>query len=195
LLADIARAMHEAARRERERIGARMAESADAQIDGARLRAAAEARHLKRRAEEDVEDVYERCHALISRIRRDADAEITQRRQRLADALVAHGSILESEVEHVRATIDNYEASLDGFFDRLSAELDPAEIARMAGNLPPAPDLPAAMADARADAVTRLSSREGAPKTNDPEDLGSDPVGVMDPDLVDGGVSGASPTR
>jgi len=95
--------------------------------------------------------------------------------------------------------------SLDGFFDRMSAESDPGEIARLAADLPPPPDLSAARAGARADAIAHLSSRESAPEsppatesiagTDDNAEPQSDLVGVMDPDLVDSGVPGANLSR
>jgi hypothetical protein len=196
LAADLAHAMQTAARDERGRIDARLAERARAYSDAAKERAIAEARQLTREADADVEDIYARCQAEITRLRSEAGAQIEDRRRRLTATLAQHATILESENAQVRAAVRAHGATLDAFFARMAAEVDPAEIARMAGGLPAPPDLDSIGSRARADAVASVLRPETTANGESSTSTASvvDGVGVMDPARVEAGwpVSGES---
>jgi hypothetical protein len=205
LLSEIARAMQVAAQQERERIVASVGEDETAQIEKIDLRAAAESDELKRCAEEDVRLVNAWREDQIQRLRQDAERQIDDRRSRLGESLTHHGSLIQTEMQSVQVAVQGYRASLDAFFDRLSQERDPSTIARLAGTLPDPPDLHEARADARSDAMKELQRRSAAESRDLPaealaagetsSELGREPVGVMDPGVVEQSAGTFGPTN
>jgi len=195
LMAEIARAMQVAANRERRRIDLSVGEEEAAQIEKVHLRAAAESDELKKHAEEDVSLVDTWREDQIQRIREDADRQIDDRRRRLEESLTHHGSLIETETQSVQLAVQEYRASLDAFFGRLSEEREPSAIARLAGTLPDPPDLNEVRADARSGAMNELEQRseaDGADPTaesfaagEDSSKLGKEPVGVMEPAVME----------
>jgi hypothetical protein len=195
LMAEIARAMQIAANRERRRIDLSVGEDEAAQIEKVHLRAAAESDELKKHAEEDVSLVDAWREDQIQRIRDDADRQIDDRRRRLEESLTHHGSLIETETQSVRLAVRDYRASLDSFFGRLSEEREPSAIARLAGTLPDPPDLHEVRADARTSAMKDLERRseadgadptaEGFAAGEDSSKLGKEPVGVMEPGVME----------
>jgi hypothetical protein len=197
LKAEIARAMQVAADRERERIDATVGEEETAQVEKILSRAAAEAAELSKRADEDVSVVNAWYKDEVKRIRAEADRQIDDRRTGLEQSLTIHGSLIEAETESVHLAVEGYRGSLGAFFGRMAEERDPSAIARLAGDLPAPPDLDAVRAEARSSAMQALEQRAasdappevaGASSTNGTESasLGREPVGVMDPDAIDG---------
>jgi hypothetical protein len=198
LLAEIARAMQVAADQERDRIAVSIGEDEVAQIEKIHLRAAAESDELKKHADEDVSLVDAWREDQIQRIRDDADRQIADRRTRLDESLTHHGSLIETEVQSVQLAVQDYRASLDAFFGRLSEEKEPSAIARLAGTLPDPPDLHEVRADARSGAMKELEQRSAADTADHPaeqpatgedsSELGKEPVGVMEPGVMEPGV-------
>jgi len=195
LLSEIARAMQVAAEQERERIDVSVGEEETAQIEKIHVRAAAESDELKKQAEEDVRLVDAWREDQIQRVREDADRQIDDRRGRLEQSLTHHGSLIQAEVQSVEVAVQGYRASLGAFFGRLSEEKDPSAIARLAGTLPDPPDLQELRADARSGAMKEIEQNSAA-ETSDPtaeslatgegsSEVGAEPVGVMDPALVE----------
>ena len=195
LLSGIARAMQVAAEQERVRIDASVGEEETAQIEKIHVRAAAESDELKKQAEEDVRLVDAWREEEIQRVREDADHQIADRRGQLEQSLTHHGSLIQSEVQSVQVAVQGYRASLGAFFGRLSEERDPSAIARLAGTLPDPPDLHEIRADARSGAMKEIEQRSAAEARDSTaeslatgegrSEVGKEPVGVMDPGLVE----------
>lgn len=205
LKAEIARAMQNAAERERERIDAGFGEEETVQVEKIFTRAAAEAAELSKHADDDVSVVNAWYKDQIKRLRAEADRQIDERRMRLEESLTHHGSLIEAEIESVHLAVAGYRASLGAFFDRLAGERDPSAIARLAGDLPEPPDLDDVRAEARSDAMHALAQETEA-ETPQPSDRGSSDGGgmtgserelvpVMDPDSVKqpAGIADAAP--
>jgi hypothetical protein len=159
---ELARAMQAAAERERQRIAASVDEDATTHVQKVRTRAAAEAGELKRLAEDDVTGIRGWAKSEIERIRGEADAQMTERRDRLEQHLVQHAAIIDGEIDRVSEAVEGYRHELDAFFARMAAERDPAEIARLADAVPGPPDFEMIRSVARADAVERLAEMEAA---------------------------------
>jgi hypothetical protein len=153
-LAELARAMQGAAERERDRIVEVIADEAAQHAEKTRTRATAESGELRRLAEEDVNRIQEWATTEIDRIRREAASRTDARRSDLESYLVRHDSIITTEIDGLDEAVRDYRATLDRFFAELTGSTSPAEIARLAGQLPPPPDLDAVRGEARARAVS-----------------------------------------
>jgi hypothetical protein len=126
--------------------------------------------------DDDVAGIERAAADEIQRIKTEAERRIADRRGALTDHLERHAALIETEISRVNGAVDDYGAELDGFFGRLAEEQNPAEIARLAGLLPEAPDLDQVGANARADAVNEI---EG--ETTEATVADGDVVGVMAP--------------
>ena len=163
-LAELTRAMQAAAERQREEIAAVIDDDAAGQVEIARKRGAAEAGELRRAAERDVDGIQAWAAQETERIRREASQRTDKRRKELEAHLTKHESIIDSEVVGVGVAVKDYRSTLDVFFDQLRGADNPAELARLAGSLPPPPDLESVRGVARAEAVATFA--------NAPEDTG-----------------------
>ena len=159
-MSGLATAMREAAVRERERITGTVAEDAAVHVEKVRSRAAIETEELRRLAEEDVEHIHQWSAAEIERIQSESAQKIDDRRSSLDEYLKQHDAIIETEIQGVDGAVRDYEATLDRFFAELSAETEPGEIVRRAGQLPAPPDLDEIRAAARASAMTHIADSE-----------------------------------
>ena len=173
-LAEIARAMRSTAIQERERIAATVADTTAAHEQKVRERGASEASELRKMGDDDVAGIERAAAEEIQRIKTDAERRIAERRGELSDHLERHAGLIETEISRVHSAVDDYGAELDGFFGRLAEEQSPAEIARLAGLLPEAPDLDQVGANARADAVNEIAG-----ETTEATQADGDVVGVM----------------
>jgi hypothetical protein len=177
-LVELAKAMHAAADRERERISAVVADEGAAQVERARTRASIEAEELRRFADEDLKRITEWSASEVERIHREAARQAEERRAALDEYIRQHEAIIDTEIQGVDGALAEYCDTLQQFFLELTASTDPAEIARRAGTLPPPPDLDEVRANARSAAVARLAETtapEDAPEVEAPL------IGVMDP--------------
>jgi hypothetical protein len=159
-LGEIARAMRATATQERDRIATSVTERTVAHEQKIRDRGATEATELRRLADVDVEQIQRTADEEVARIKADAERQIDERRGTLANHLDRHAALVETEIGRVRGAVDDYNAELDGFFGRLAEEQSPAEIARLAGQLPEPPDLDEVGATARADAINQIVDEE-----------------------------------
>ncbi len=169
-LNELAQAMQAAAERERERMSTEVDGVAEAHVDKVRTRGAAEAEELRKLAEDDITGIHAWTKAETVRIREEAERRIGVRRSELDGYLVRHTALIDGEVGQIGGAVEDYHHQIDAFFDRLSAEANPAEFARLADDLPEPPDLAKVGADARAAAVAELAREEEAPE---PIDRGS----------------------
>jgi hypothetical protein len=172
-LVEIARTMQATADRERERIAAAIADRLRAHVEMVRSRASAEAEELKRLAEEDVDRIHEWSAIEAERLRRETESRIGARRQDLERHLLQHDALIEREISRTREVVDAYQADLDRFVGRLTAEREPTEIARLASLLPEPPRVEEIGSAARAEAIAELSGSEGA-------------IGIASADAADG---------
>ena len=194
LKSEMARVMQVVADKERERIGALVGDEETAQVDRIHARAAAEAAQLSKHADEEVGLVNTWYHDQVKQLRAAADHQIEDRRNRLADSLSQHDSLIGAEVQSVHSAVEGYRAFLDTFFGRLAEEQDPSVIARLAGTLPDLPDLDSVRADARARGMREgepglapdatLSVDEDHPAGPGPSEPEPELVPVMDPAAV-----------
>jgi hypothetical protein len=181
-LAEISRAMRAAAVRERERIAATVAEGTVAHEQKVRDRGATEASELRRLADEDVAGIQESAEEAIQAIQTEAERKVVERRRALAEYLERHAALVETEIGRINGAVDDYNAQLDGFFGRLAEEQNPAEIARLAGQLPEPPNLDEVGATARADAVAQIADEPSESERAEGADGDADVVGVMGAD-------------
>ena len=98
-------------------------------------------RRLRRQADDDVAAVREWSKAEIARIREETDERIAARKRSLDGEMEEFAAMIEARVERVSATVDEFEAEMADFFERLLAEEDPTRIATMAEAMPDPPDL------------------------------------------------------
>lgn len=159
-LAELAVAMRATAQKERERIAARVADDAAAHVEKVRARAAIETDELKRLAEEDVQHIQEWSASEMERIRAEADKKIEDRRSSLEEYLQQHDSIIDTEIEGVKAAVSDYSATLDRYFEELSQSDDPSTIVARAEALPAPPDLDQVRAQARSRAVAAFAAAD-----------------------------------
>ena len=163
-LAELAVAMRATAEKERERIGSKVADDAAAHVEKVRARAAIETDELKRLAEEDVQHIEAWSTAEMERIRGEADTKIEDRRASLEEYLKQHDTIIDTEIDGVNAAVQDYNATLDRYFEELAASSDPASIVARAEALPAPPDLDALVGlGMRTERDAALSHRRGHP--------------------------------
>jgi hypothetical protein len=140
-MAELSRAMQTAVETSRDETMARLAADAKSVVEEINSHSAVEAAELRRRADDDVAAVREWSKAEISRIREETEARIALRKTALDGEMDQHGLVVESRVQQVGATVSEFEAQMDAFFERLRSEEDPTRIAAMAERMPEPPDL------------------------------------------------------
>jgi hypothetical protein len=142
-MAELSRAMQTAVETSRDETMARLGADAKSVVEEINAHSAVEAAELRRRADDDVAAVREWSKAEIARIREETEARIALRKTALDGEMDQHGLVVESRVQQVGATVAEYEAQMDAFFERLRSEEDPTRIAAMAERMPDPPDLAA----------------------------------------------------
>ena len=140
-MAELSRAMQTAVETSRDETLARLGADAKTVVEEIHSASAVEAAELRRQADDDVAAVREWSKAEIARIREETEARIALRKTALDGEMDQHGLVVESRVQQVGATVADYEAQMDAFFERLRAEEDPTRIAAMAERMPEPPDL------------------------------------------------------
>src|SRR5258705_1579565 len=140
-MAELSRAMQTAVETSRDETMARLAADAKSVVEEINSHSAVEAAELRRRADDDVAAVREWSKAEIARIRDETEARIALRKTALDGDMDQHGLVVESRVQQVGATVADFEAPMDAFFERLRSEEDPTRIAAMAERMPDPPDL------------------------------------------------------
>jgi hypothetical protein len=173
-LAELAHAMQLAAASERERATTDLDAAVAAHLERVRAREASEAAELRRMAEVDIDEIHAWSKAEVTRIREETARRISVRGNQLDDYLVRHAAMTDDEVVRIDDAVADYRVALDGYFGRLTTEPDPREIARLADELPEAPDLSKIGGEARANALAAVAA----------ETTGPAPVPVMDPEAT-----------
>lgn len=154
--AELADAMHGAARNQHQRIVGDLEQRRAAHVEGVRSQSTTEADELKAQADRDVADVEAWAEAEIRRIQTERERRLDARRQEVDGRLEWHGSVVEREIAVVEESIAAYRVEIDDFFARLDAEGDPSAIAGLAARVPAMPRLSEVSAAARARALAEL---------------------------------------
>jgi hypothetical protein len=139
LMADLTRAMQQAAESARDETLERLQADATAFIESVHARSGTQADDLRRTADEDIAGIREWSKAEIARIREETDQRITDRKVNLDGELETHAARIEAQIERVQQHVARFEAEMAGFFERLLGEDDPTRLAGMAENLPEPP--------------------------------------------------------
>ncbi len=188
-IGELVHAMQAAAEHQREATSTEVEAMTRAHLERVRVRAAAEAEELRRMAQADIDQINAWQEAEAVRLREEAARRIVARGEELDEYLVRHAAIIDTEVDQIEGAVANYQLELDGYFGKLTSESDPGEIARMADELPPPPDLAKVGGEARAQALAAVAA-EGDSATSEPETAPASADAAVDSD----GATEATPT-
>lgn len=141
IMADLSRAMQTAAASSRDETMARFSSDAKVVVEEIQVSATGEGADIRRQADDDVAAVREWSKGEIARIREEAETRIGMRKGTLDSEMEAHAAIVEARIQQVASTVQEFEAEMATFFERLLAEEDPTRIASMAETMPEPPDL------------------------------------------------------
>jgi hypothetical protein len=180
-LHEIARQMVAAAGAQRARISADVANSLEEHVRQVRIRSSKEAEELRRLAETDVDQINEWSAAEAERLRHETETRIAARREHLERHLRQHDDLIEREISGASESVEEYQAELDRFVERLAAEQDPTDIARLASQVPEPPRVDEIASAARAEAIAEVARSEAA---DDAVSAKVGLVGVMDTSVV-----------
>lgn len=163
----------------------------DAHLERVRTRAAAEAEELRRMAQADIDEIHAWQEAEAVRLREEAARRILARGQELDSYLMRHAAMVDGEVDQIEGAVSAYQTRLDLYFDRLTTEASPSEIARLADEIPEPPDLSKVGGEARAKIVAAIVA-EGDDSAFSPTGAGPELVPVMAPANGANGANGNS---
>ena len=96
---------------------------------------------LRRRADDDVAAVRDWAKAEFARIQEESDTRIADRKNLLERELADHDAAIEDRCAEVQSSVANFRRSMDGYFERLATEEDPARLATMAESMPEPPSM------------------------------------------------------
>jgi hypothetical protein len=163
LVAGLVKAMREAAIASRDETLSRLQADAGTRVESIRTRATSESAELRKRAEDDITGIREWSKAEIARIRQETEDRIEARRTELSGETERHAESVERLVTDVQSIVETFKTDMEGFFEQLLKEDDPARLAALAEQAPDAPDLsgegPAAL-DMLGDAAPAPASLE-----------------------------------
>ena len=141
LVAGLVKAMREAAVASRDDTMSRLQADAGARVESIRTRATSESAELRKRAEDDITGIREWSKAEIARVRQVTEDRIETRRTELAGETERHAASVERLVAEVESVVETFKTDMEGFFEQLLKEDDPARLAALAEQAPDAPDL------------------------------------------------------
>ena len=159
-LADLTRAMRQAADEARSSTIAQFQTDVTSHVDAARAEAESAAAVARQRAEDDVAGLREWSKAEIARIKQETEDGIAGRHSSLDEELARQAGRLDDEIGRVQVRLQEFEAEMEAFFSRLLSEDDPATIAAMAEQLPDPPSLEPWRSDANDAAVASVDAPE-----------------------------------
>jgi hypothetical protein len=141
LVAGLVKAMREAAIASRDETLSRLQADAGTRVESIRTRATSESAELRKRAEDDITGIREWSKAEIARIRQETEERIEARRTELSGETERHATSVERLVADVQSIVETFKTDMEGFFEQLLKEDDPARLAALAEQAPDAPDL------------------------------------------------------
>jgi len=141
LVAGLVKAMREAAIASRDETMSRLQAEAGTRVESIRTRATSESAELRKRAEDDITGIREWSKAEIARVRQQTEDRIEARRTELSGETERHAASVERLVTDVQSIVETFKTDMEGFFEQLLKEDDPARLAALAEQAPDAPDL------------------------------------------------------
>ena len=147
-LADLTRAMRQAADEARQGAMAQFQADVERHTDAARATCDAAAGQARQRADDDITALGEWETTEIARIRRETEEGTTARHERLESELADQAIRLDEELARVHQRVEAFGAEMETFFEGLLHEDDPAHFASMAEQLPEPPTFDAWSAEA-----------------------------------------------
>ena len=160
LVAGLIKAMREAALASRAETTSRLQAEATARVEAIRTDGTEESAALRKRVDEDIAGIRDWSKGEMARIRQQTEERIEGRRTEAIAENDRHTAHVEYLVEEVQARVQAFEADMDGFFERLLAENDPAALAALAEQAPDPPDLTAELdAEAGAEAEAHAEAQ------------------------------------
>lgn len=141
LVAGLVKAMREAAIASRDDTMSRLQADAGTRVESIRTRATTESAELRKRAEDDITGIREWSKAEIARVRQQTEDRIEARRAELSSETERHAASVERLVSEVESIVGTFKTDMEGFFEQLLKEDDPARLAALAEQAPDAPDL------------------------------------------------------
>ena len=96
---------------------------------------------LRRKSDEDVAAIRDWAKAEIARIKEESESKIADRKHLLEQEVADHAAAIEDRCAEVQSTVIGYRAAMVAYFERLSAEDDPARLATMAESMPEPPQV------------------------------------------------------
>jgi hypothetical protein len=161
LVAGLVKAMRQAAATARAEVVASFRVEADARAEAIRGESTTATEELKKVAEADVAAIKEWSRTELARVREETERRITDRKTQLVEETDFEASGLQERLDHLRSTVEAFEAEMASFFENLLAEADPARLAGLAERMPAAPAL-----DARPPSVAPARARAAAGEPN-----------------------------
>jgi hypothetical protein len=156
-VAELVRAMQAAAEQNRDAVMAQFRSDSKTFLESVTERAGVEANELRRVADEDLAAIREWSKAEIARIKAESDERVAERRSDLNRQLEEHTSLVELQMQKLRARIQGFEDEMERFFAKVNSEQDPRALAATAQGMPEPPDLPTTDAEVRAEALRELA--------------------------------------
>ena len=141
LVAGLIKAMREAALASRAETTSRLQAEATARVEAIRTDGTEESAALRKRVDEDIAGIRDWSKGEMARIRQQTEERIEGRRTEAIAENDRHTAHVEYLAEEVQARVQAFESDMDGFFERLLAESDPAALAALAEQAPEPPDL------------------------------------------------------
>lgn len=171
LVGELARAMHEAATSQYERLNGELDRRRSELVEAITARASLEMASLKAASEADIGAIDSWAKAETNKIKVERLRRVDARGVRLAHQVDRPEAIKGREVFAIEATIESHRNEIDRFFGLMERETDPTAIARVASMLPPFPPLAEIAEEARRAAVAEFAGLdaqvEATPATDD----------------------------
>ncbi len=115
-----------------------------------RLQSDDRGKRVRKEADADVTTIRDQARTLLETVRADTEQRITARRDALTEELAQLDARLQADLAAVESIVAQYEKTVAEFFDRMLADGDAANVARMAASMPDLPDFSQATSGAAA---------------------------------------------
>lgn len=135
-LADLVRAMGEAARAARQETVEQCQSDAKAYTERLRAGTNSGAAELHKAAVADVGTIRDQSKAAAERIRIETEARISRRNRQLEDDLAEYQAVVEAELHRVGERVQAFEAEVAQFFEQLRQGNDPLSFVTIAAHMP-----------------------------------------------------------
>jgi hypothetical protein len=170
LIHELSRAMHAAILSQHQRMADHVTRLRTAQAEASKVRTDAETDHLKKASQAAIKEIDAWAKTATELIEAERVRRIDARREQLQAELARQNVIAEREMMAVDVALEEHQAALEAFFNRVERETDPQTIASLASKLPQLPSLSDAADLARRHAIAEFApideaKLDGAPAT------------------------------